>query len=72
MKIQMTRTEGGKVAGSVHDLTKWAAMNFVRMRAAKLVCDLCGEAPRNIDNHGCIPREMPAGLNRMMSRGVTR
>ena len=72
MKIKMTRTEGGKLAGTVHNLTRWAAMNFIRMRAAKAVCDKCGDAPLNIDRHDCVPKEMPAPLNRMMPKGISR
>jgi len=71
MKVLMTRDCGGKAAGTVHDLTQWAARNFIRMRAAKPVCPDCGEAPRNIDNHGCTKR-LVVPLNRQMPIRETR
>lgn len=71
MKIKMLRNSGGKVAGSVHDLSKWAATNFIRMHAARRVCEFCGEAPATLDAHICV-KQMPAGINRMMQRGQTR
>ena len=71
MKIKFLRDAGGKKAGTVHNLTPWAAANFLRMRAARRVCDTCGQAPPNIDDHNCSKQMAPA-LNRMMPRQETR
>lgn len=71
MKIKMMRDCGGKTAGTVHNLTPWAAANFIRMRAARRVCEACGEAPANIDNHGC-PKALAGSLNRSMPLRETR
>lgn len=70
MKVKFLRDCGGKAAGSVHVLTRWAAMNFIRMRAALRVCDACGDAPIDFDRHAC--KQFTPPLNRMMPRGTTR
>lgn len=70
MKIRMLRDCGGKAAGTIHDLTPWAARNFLRMRAAKQVCDRCGKAPANIDRHDC--KALEGAPNRAMPLRGTR